>query len=245
MIRRRLFCSVAAVALIAASSALAPAEADEPFDWSGLYLGGHVGSGEANYEGIYQGSTGGVCVVSSCDFARNLDLSGVAGGVQGGYNWQFNDRFGYGRDLVLGFEVDATFMDWADLRDGLPSTSDGISGKVDLLASARARAGIAFNDVLLFASGGVAIADANYKYFDSGVTETIDFSNIGGVLTAGAAWAATDRISVTAEGIYYFFDDRHDTSGGPGYPVDFVEFQDAWVARIGVNVKLGEMPGGY
>lgn len=240
MIQRKLLCSAAAVALVAASGTLAPAAADEPFDWSGLYIGGHVGSGGANYDGVDHNSE---CPGGSCSFAEDLDLNGIAGGIHGGINWQFDDRLSGDRALVLGIEADATFSDWTD-QEG--TSSDNINGKVDLLASVRARAGIALDDVLVFASGGIALPRAGYSSFDS-TLGSVDFDDVGGVVGGGMAWAVTDTVSVRAEGLYYIFNEYKDTSSlhYDNDPGDFAEFQNAWVARIGVDIKLGEMPGGY
>lgn len=89
-------------------------------DWSGFYIGGHVGYGEANYEGCIECTDG-----SDILDAGELDLSGVAGGIHGGFNHQFDS-------FVIGIEGDLT---WTGFEDNAvaPSDNDYHEGEVDLL----------------------------------------------------------------------------------------------------------------
>src|ERR1041385_155746 len=88
--------------LKAAPRAVAPAPG---FDWSGIYIGGHIGGGWATNDisdpGL--GIIGGLLGVPP---VQTVDSSGFLGGVQAGWNYQI------GR-LVLGTEVDFT---WADVN---------------------------------------------------------------------------------------------------------------------------------
>src|SRR3954449_2964727 len=71
------------------------------YDWSGFYIGAHMGYGDAQFgpntnplpaQGVFLPST----------------PTGLIGGYQGGYNRQF------GNNVVLGVEVDATFISPTD-----------------------------------------------------------------------------------------------------------------------------------
>ncbi len=66
---------VAAIAMFAAAGGATPVAAQEPFDWTGMYFGGHVGYGEADYDGGR-----GILDVASdgAILAGDLDLDGLA-----------------------------------------------------------------------------------------------------------------------------------------------------------------------
>ncbi|MBV9565324.1 MAG: porin family protein [Bradyrhizobium sp.] len=173
---RRVLLSAVAVAaallgtpVFAADMAMkaAPLAAPAYTDWSGFYVGGNVGavgehaSGTSNFVDT-------AFAPASPFFANpqsnSLSPWGVIGGVQVGYNWQISPRF------VLGVEGD---FDWTsssysfcrqtDIRFtgclDAPPNIDGVasvSGGTDWIATARGRAGVTFNQFLLYATGGAA-----------------------------------------------------------------------------------------
>ena len=239
---------VATIAMFAAAGGLTPVAAQEPFDWTGFYIGGHVGYGEADYDG-------GRDLESDPFLADDLDLHDLAYGGHVGFNYQFDQSVGGEGNLVVGIEGDVTFIDWNDsnLADTEPPPEEGIFGDVDLLASIRARLGIAVDRSLVYVTGGIAIPDADYTVAEeiSGSPDfiafgSIDFDDIGVVVGGGIEFAATDWLSVRLEGLYYIFDDRHDTRGIIADTLvtdDFIEFDDAFVVRAGVSIHLGGLLG--
>lgn len=264
------FCTGLAVSAFVTAPALAQ---DGGYDWSGPYVGVHVGYGAGNFDGVFDaddfggvpnpapvvtgggmgnggtvsGGTndGGVAVAfageagpeDSRAFASDLDLDGIAGGVYAGYNFQFDD-------WVVGIEADATYAGWDDdAIDVDGNLNDGIEGEVEWLGSLRLRGGRAFDRVMVYGTAGVAVAKAEYTAID-GLVDTgpnrsgsTDIGDIGLAVGAGVEWAATDRLRLRAEGMYYHFGDKQDASDltpdsdGP----DFVEFEDAYLLRIGVS----------
>ena len=139
MLKNRLLSGVAAIAMFAAASGATPAAARETFDWTGVYIGGHVGGGVADYDG------GKDLVEASPIFVDDLDLDGFAGGGHVGVNDRFGSPLGEGHDFVVGIEGDATFTDWnATLLADVGDSTEAISGDVDLLASVRARLGVMY-----------------------------------------------------------------------------------------------------
>ncbi|MCH7888434.1 MAG: hypothetical protein IIA00_04055 [Proteobacteria bacterium] len=139
MLKNRLLSGVAAIAMFAAASGATPAAARETFDWTGVYIGGHVGGGVADYDG------GKDLVEASPIFVDDLDLDGFAGGGHVGVNDRFGSPLGEGRDFVAGIEGDATFTDWnATLLADLGDSTEAISGDVDVLASVRAGLGVMY-----------------------------------------------------------------------------------------------------
>ena len=241
--KQTLLSGVAALALFAGAAAGSPAEADPPKDWSGPYVGGHLGYGEAYYDGDFNGAAGPPL---SQDFS-DLDLDGLVGGLHAGYNFQFGGTGG-DFDFVVGIEGDVSFTDMNDSEFlGPPLTAggseQGIIGDVDLLASIRARLGVAVDEILLFVTGGVAFADADAGIFYSGTTVKFDFDDVGGVVGGGAEWALNETFSLRGEVLYYIFDDKKSTAGTfvISDPGDSAEFDDAFVVRFGVTVHLKEL----
>jgi len=97
------------------------------YSWTGPYLGGNLG---------YQWG----------DTTRNpTNPSGIAGGVQGGYNWQ-TGQFVFGAEAdITGSGASDTFAPW--------KFSNRWFGTL------RGRIGYAFNNILLYGTGGFAVGD--------------------------------------------------------------------------------------
>lgn len=231
----RLLSTVAAAAMITGIAMTGARAADiiaEPaaHDWSGLYIGAHVGYGEAFFNG---------CVSCGGDQdedldASDLDLSDVVGGGHLGYNFQMDS-------LVLGIEADFTWAGFDDsANEAGGSGGDRINGDVDYLASIRARAGYAMDDILVYATGGVAFTEAEIEGEQHGNFDNAKFNDVGGVVGGGVEWAASDMVSLRAEGLYYFFGDKEDVSDWhSAYDGEEFEFDDAFVLRVGASIHLG------
>ncbi len=138
----------------------APVTPVAAFSWTGFYIGGNVGYG--------WGKTTGTAA-NAIPAVGNFDIDGAFGGVQGGYNWQFNN-------WVVGIEAD---YQWGSL-DG--SKSVGIatdSAKLDRFGTVRGRIGYAWDRWMVYGTGGYAF-EGNMRYS----------------FVAPAALAATNRQSL-------------------------------------------------
>jgi len=222
-----LISGVAGLSIIGLSAGYASAAdyaAPESFDWTGFYLGGHVGYGEADLQGDW--------CPSECEFSMgDLDMSGFLGGAQAGYNWQMDS-------LVLGIEGDISFPAWSDTQGNCDGdcTSNG-TANIDALASIRARLGVAFMERgLLYATGGLAYADGEFTGYCAEACGSQNLNAWGGVFGGGLEYAVVDNVSLRAEGLYYMFDDKNsiedfeESSTGDSTGID-----DAFVIRIGMN----------
>jgi len=207
------------------------------YSWSGFYIGGHIGAGQADVGGVFQNEDTAEQVLIG-----DINLVGPLGGIHGGFNWDIGT-------FVLGIEADASFMDWSDVAKSIES-SDEVTAEMDMLASIRGRLGMplgADRRAMVYATGGIAFADASATVFEDGRVDPdplerrkYDFDEIGGVVGAGAEWAATDQFRVRIESLYYFFDDKHNIleddqevfSANEG---DFVELENAWTVRVGAS----------
>lgn len=236
--------SVSAAALLAAQGVMAGglkdpiAPAPITTSWEGLYIGGHIGAGEASIQGIYDTND----TSSQLDFDR-IDLSGVLAGAHVGYNWDWGP-------WIVGIEADVSAMDWSGVVQAADSSEEA-EGEFDLLYSVRARVGIpvdADRRGLLYATGGFAVPDASLLICESGCASSttnvnVDLDEVGGVVGAGFEWAATDRFRLRFETLYYFFDESEVISDGAG-PLEEssavgVGLDDAWTVRIGATWYLG------
>jgi len=147
-------------------------------------------------------------------FVRSLseNPSGVIGGAHLGYNLQINQ-------WVLGFEgsVDGTSIH-SDLFGLFGFTSiTGVSNlpifasadtRSDIQGSIRLRAGIAFDRVLLYATGGAAFAGITTVYTSGSpffLTESDSKTRSGWTVGGGLAYALTDNSSIRAEYRYSDF----------------------------------------
>jgi outer membrane immunogenic protein len=152
--------------------------------WAGLYVGGHLGAGFGSTDTM--GSAIG-----------DLATSGFSGGILGGYNIQLGS-------LVAGVEADIA---WANI-DGSESTSfAAATASHDWLSSVRARIGYATESWLVYATGGLAIADFNVDVEDFAGRVTREATPSGWVLGGGAEYAVSPQLSLRGEVLHYSFEE--------------------------------------
>lgn len=167
--------AVLAVSLVASPLLGANGAAAQTADWSGFYVGAQAGSGWGNNNNT----------LSQPGLQLSADLEGFVGGAHMGWNTQ-NDG------IVLGLEADveASFMD-ADFG----FTDDTFELDVDVLGSLRARAGFAVESVLIYATGGLAVANSTYEDSNGGPSEKFDSTAFGFTVGGGVEVAFTETLS--------------------------------------------------
>jgi high affinity Mn2+ porin len=135
------------------------------YDWTGLYVGGHVGlaTGTSNWT-ANSTAAGAPPVSGSLSMYRPPDAFYESGswlmGVQGGYNYMLHNR------IVLGVEADATFPTFQDLSGlstgGIANFTSPTLGAATysetMLSSGTVRAHIGYapGNWLFYAAGGFA-----------------------------------------------------------------------------------------
>lgn len=235
--RNKLLCGVAAVAIIAATSGSvlaadsrmkAPPAGVLPavHNWTGWYIGGHIGYGEGKYDGIWDPSE-----APPVDF-NALRLRGIVGGAHIGYNYQMGG-------FVLGVEGDITATSWFDSQRHQPSFTAGYTGKIDALASLRLRIGLPLNRILLYATGGIAVAKAKIILDSQEVEQVHHFTKFGGVVGGGVEWAYDSNLILRAEVLHYIFNENTTTPLREGTAADFARFSNATVVRFGASYLFG------
>lgn len=129
-------------------------------NWAGPYLGANLG---------YQfGST----------TVFGIEPNGLVGGVQGGYNWQFDQ-------LVVGGEADFQFS-------GAEETFAQYKFSNPWFGTARARLGYGLNNILFYGTAGVAFGRGQLEYLGTSERHTHAGWTVGAGLEVGLApnWSA-------------------------------------------------------
>jgi outer membrane immunogenic protein len=186
-----------------------------PPEWTGLYLGAHVGgawtSADGNWTPLPSPAAFGANAISG-----NLNGTNVIGGVQLGYNWQFAPTW------VAGIEADfsatqpkGTFSaPWTVFGTAatFPNSSTTMTLEVNnWLASLRGRIGyVVVPQALVYFTGGVAWGAIKYSAqasFNSVYNAQTSFSDnvVPGYVLGGGLewWLFASNWTVRAEYLFY------------------------------------------
>ena len=204
---RRALLAGAALAMITVSPALAadlpaatyskaPVYVPPVYNWTGFYIGGHIGGGWSDFGSTEVSGTPAFPVGTA--FTKS-DLSGFLGGVQGGYNWQASTN------LVIGVEGEYS---WADVTGTATtvSTVNGFSSTVTAkeknYALATGRLGYAADNWLFYAKGGGAWGQTSSSGTGVGTfveTTSSSTNRSGWVVGVGAEWGFAPNWSAKLE----------------------------------------------
>jgi outer membrane immunogenic protein len=211
--------AISTAAISAASAADLPVRTAPPapiiqavpiFTWTGFYAGVNAGWGWRDSDrdpvilapgGLVPAGLAGTLIFN------NNDDGGFTGGGQIGYNYQIGS-------FVVGLETD---IQWADTDQDqdvvfIPATGfvgtfvPGVfnSNAPEWWGSVRARAGVAFDRVLVYATGGLA-------YTDNSTGWTVG----GGVEWAlPVNWLGSSAVTFGLEGLWLSFEDDDDNLNG-------------------------------
>ncbi|MEM8652562.1 MAG: outer membrane beta-barrel protein [Pseudomonadota bacterium] len=242
-LKNKLLISAAAVAILSYASPSFSADSqlqvDERLasshDWSGPYLGFHIGINGVNSEGDFQFTT------SSYTNLGALDGFGLIGG--GHIGWNFLED-----DFLLGIEGDLSFLDFDETvneAEGFAAAGESITSfDADYLASVRGRVGIVDDDVLFYATAGVAFLGGDLTTTDGG-GGAVEVDVAGPVGGFGIEWAASNNLRLRTEWLYASFEKNVGLDGG--FPVgvqteDFFEVDDILTFRAGVSWNFDGAP---
>jgi outer membrane autotransporter protein len=192
------------------------------YNWTGFYVGAHFGGAFGAEDQTLPGLT------------LSTDPSGVLGGLQAGYNYQFSPNW------LVGVETE---LSWTSARGSAAATVAGAAVALtsthnwyDTLA---ARFGIVQNNWLFYAKVGAAWMNADYALGVTGVgTSTFNATRPGFVVGAGAEYAFNPSWSAKLE--YAFLDFGTDNFAyAIGVPVGI----NTQVHEIKVGVNYHFVPG--
>jgi outer membrane immunogenic protein len=192
----------------------APIVAAAPvFTWTGFYVGVNAGYGwNTNDDDV---------VIPGVGTFEADDEGGFVGGGQVGYNYQIGS-------FVLGLETDIQYADiGGDTNFGGILTGD--DDDESWFSTVRARAGVAFDRALIYATGGLA-----YGEVSNGFTSSDDVS-VGWTIGAGVEYAFTNNLTAKVEGLYVNLEQDDDDLPAIAGVSDETEFG---VVRAGLNYKF-------
>jgi outer membrane immunogenic protein len=255
--RKFSYASAAALAVTLAGPALAadlPMKSQVPyveprFSWTSCYVGGHAGGGrgskamtdpvflvEENL--IAPGTTTGVTTV-------NTSPTGAVIGGEIGCDYQFSSN------VVVGIEGTASGSTMrgsqiVSLHDSPPDTAL-VQANNDFLASVTGRIGYAFDTVLLYGRGGLALAGDKYNVSGGSVAgngtpfnfQGLD-NRVGYVFGGGVDWAFSRHWSMNVEYDYYQFGHGNilTTDGISGLTGVVDVKQTVQVVKVGFNFHI-------
>jgi len=200
--------TVLAAALSLATVGMAVA-ADFP---AGNYYTAPAALGPNSWAGPYVGGTFGY---EWGQVSNNpTQPSGIAGGIEAGYNWQ-NGNFVFGGETDINLSAaEDTFAPW--------QFSNPWFGTL------RGRGGVAFSNILLYATGGLAYG--GLRVDAAGLSES--HTSLGWVAGAGIEVGFTPHWSAKAEWLYLDFADRSFALTGTTNGLS------ANLLRMGVNYRF-------
>ncbi|MGE5816570.1 MAG: carbohydrate porin [Deltaproteobacteria bacterium] len=198
------------------------------YNWTGFYLGGHVGYGRAY---------GDVAVRDPIAMNSNPSLGSLFGGLQVGYNYVVPSR------VMIGIETDISMPNLypsdGEIWKGTTPLSVLVE-QLDYVATLRGRFGYAFDKTLLYATGGFAVSSSHFGRTDpnSGNEQLQPGLHTGWVIGGGVEYAFQQNWNARLEYLYSWFGSAGTTfTNGVQYTSSF----DAHILRIGLNRKLGDL----
>ncbi|MGR6467284.1 outer membrane protein [Rhizobium sp. PAMB 3182] len=206
------------------------------YNWSGFYAGTFAGGGKAKSD-ITSHTEG---YNTNTSFSLGLSDGAATFGSFAGFNFQAGN-------VVLGAETDLGLFNASG--DGSVGRYDGLDGGFDmnLLGSTRGRVGLAWQNLLIYATGGLAYTDGKYSWtthhnYYSSASGEHDF-RFGYVVGGGAEYGITPNLSVRAEALYYDFGKKKIdgllSGGETGTALEQVSGTlSATVARIGITYRF-------
>lgn len=218
--------AIAAIALAAATTAQAQTE------WTGPYVGAQVGLASAdddaesvefdtNLDGQFGDTVNTTAPANAfspgfCSGSANTNAPGggcseddeaTEFGLRAGYDWQFG-RF------VIGGVAEVSMVDIEDSVSAFSTTpaSYTLTRQLDYIVGIRGRVGVAFDPVLVYATGGPAYAKIESSFSTTNganaFTERGDDDGVWGYqLGLGAEWRVNERWSLGAEWMFSSFED--------------------------------------
>lgn len=168
--------------------------------WSGFYLGAHAGGALG---AVSASALGEIVDQTFASSQVKLDRSGPMGGLQAGFALQ-SGAIVYGLETDIGFGAIRGSLNAAS-SDG--ATQAHLQSKLSMLSTLRGRVGYAFDNVLLYGTGGFATAYHEGKAVavtSAGASGTGALTEWvpGWILGLGGEYALTGNVSLKMEYLY-------------------------------------------
>ncbi len=206
------------IVMAASASPACAMDGSTDFDWTGFYAGfsGGVDTGQEDGNGA----------IPSIGHVGALESEPASIALQAGYNQQVES-------FVFGLESDARLSALFNERD------DGYFGNI------RLRAGFAAGRLMVYGTGGIALADVGYanSYADM-VDVSGHFADWGYTLGGGLEYAAGERASLKLEYLYTRLGGHQMSTRDvtlPGFSIKGMDTDsepDFHTVRLGLNIHF-------
>jgi outer membrane immunogenic protein len=194
-----------------------PAPIAALYNWTGFYIGGHVGGAFAGDNSLLPSD------------ARFL------GGVQGGADYQFANNW------VVGIEGQYSWL--ANNHGGVTFPPAGFASQDTRgIGSATARVGWTWGPGLLYVKGGYAFTDKSLGVTVAGVPQPFAVTGndkSGYTLGAGFEYMFAPNWSAKAEYQYYNFGNTTFTAASPAGLAGANFRDDEHTVKVGINYRFG------
>jgi high affinity Mn2+ porin len=197
------------------------------YDWTGFYVGGHVGYGDAGF-----GPGTNPLQQQAVFFPHSA--TGLFAGYQLGYNHQFANR------VVLGIEADATFTSPTDVPAVTPTP---FHTTLNYVGTVRGRVGYAFDRFMPYVTGGFAWGHTHINVNDDAgdALFPVDHYQTGWTAGLGAEFAVSGNWSAKAEYEYVALSRQVYDLSGAGPPNVNVDPR-VHLLKVGLNYHFGDTP---
>jgi outer membrane immunogenic protein len=210
----------------------APIMAPVAFSWTGCYIGGHAGGAWSH---LNMTDVAGAAAFGTPGQTFSVTDTGFFGGGQAGCNYQTGQ-------FVFGIEGD---LGWMGVRGSAldPGTTSGITVGINdgLYGDVTGRAGVAFDQFLLYGKGGWAFFNGKETFSTTSPafisnTDTGTFS--GWVAGAGIEYHIWSNWSAKVEYLHYGFGSQTFNVLATGGTFPFKEKLNVDTVKVGLNFKL-------
>ena len=119
-------------------------------DWTGFYIGGHLGDGFGNSSAI---------LIEPPTTASKNSFGSPYGGLHTGYNYRLPSG------ILLGVEADISFPNYFGADDVIWDTTTAkshVTEKIDYVSTVRGRIGHVFDRWLVYGTGGLALSGGSF-----------------------------------------------------------------------------------
>jgi outer membrane immunogenic protein len=235
-----------------AVKALPPPVVAAVYNWTGFYVGVNGGYGWEGSTGDLVGNSAGLGIPGAIaggtiPRALNVQPAGWIGGAQAGYNWQWDH-------IVLGVEAD---IQATGIKQSLtipltglgllPTLSTG-SSELDWFGTVRGRVGYAWNQFMVYGTGGLAYGYVSDRGSVGVVAPppigigTSASTRTGWAAGGGFEWAFQPSWSVKGEYLHVDLGSVTSRLLFATSPTDFLDYRFNHtydIVRVGLNYKFG------
>ena len=197
-------------------------------EWAQFYIGIQGGGAMSNRNGCYEIFAVTVDCASPAATPFDYNQQGFLLGAQAGANFFITDQF------VVGAEVDAAMTNITG--ELLPGDIDGGVGTYTSLATGTVKVGYAFDQAMIYAEAGVAIA--NFRYEGNAGCD-FDQTHTGAVVGVGASYRVAENISIFGEYNHVWLPSNSITCGTfMVIPTAVVNQGSLHIGKVGLNYEF-------